>query len=51
MRSWGVTNMALNELIQREQDERVRALTHTPTFLVVAGSRITLVVIVLCRTF
>ena len=30
--------MALNELIQREQDERVRALTHTPTFLVVAGS-------------
>ena len=30
--------MALNELIQREQDERVRALTHTPTFLVVGGS-------------
>ena len=30
--------MALNELIQREQDERVRALVHTPTFLVVAGS-------------
>ena len=30
--------MALNELIQREQDERMRALVHTPTFLVVAGS-------------
>lgn len=30
--------MALNNLIQREQDERMRALVHTPAFLVVAGS-------------
>lgn len=30
--------MAANELIRRAQAERMRALVHTPTFLVVAGS-------------
>lgn len=30
--------MALNELIRRAQDERMRAMVHTPTFLVVSGS-------------